>query len=179
MNAFPTTASGTKIESGMLFRFIQRICCNFLSLKLGKPRFRHHPFTFGLGFLGLNRRPITDSIYPADGSEAVLNTYKSQRLKESQQNDNTLMCLNTGTPKTIYFPFGTNGKLLCLGVLVLMCLNIETAKTINCPFGTNGKSIVLGVPILPLVGLYQILKHFGVIVNCNKRTALKRSAINH
>ena len=30
----------------------------------------------------------------------------------------------------------------------LMCLNIGTPKTINFPFGTNGKIIVLGVPIL-------------------------------
>ena len=26
------------------------------------------------------------------------------------------MCLNTGTPKIINFPFGTNGKLMVLGV---------------------------------------------------------------
>ena len=28
----------------------------------------------------------------------------------------TLKCLNIGTPKTINFPFGTNGKLMILGV---------------------------------------------------------------
>ena len=28
----------------------------------------------------------------------------------------TLICLNIGTPKTINFPFGTNGKLMVLGV---------------------------------------------------------------
>ena len=29
-----------------------------------------------------------------------------------------------------------------------MCLNIGTPKNINFPFGTNGKLITLGVPIL-------------------------------
>ena len=29
-----------------------------------------------------------------------------------------------------------------------MCLNIGTHKTIDFPFGTNGKLMVLGVPIL-------------------------------
>ena len=29
-----------------------------------------------------------------------------------------------------------------------MCSNIGTPKTINFPFGTNGKLMVLGVPIL-------------------------------
>ena len=29
----------------------------------GKPRFRHYPFNLGLGFLGLHRRPMTESIY--------------------------------------------------------------------------------------------------------------------
>ena len=28
-----------------------------------------------------------------------------------------------------------------------MCLSIGTSKTINFPFGTNGKLMVLGVPI--------------------------------
>ena len=32
--------------------------------------------------------------------------------------------------------------------LIVMCSNIGTPKTINFPFGTNGKLIVLGVPIL-------------------------------
>ena len=32
--------------------------------------------------------------------------------------------------------------------LIIMCSNIGTLKTINFPFGTNGKLIVLGVPIL-------------------------------
>ena len=31
--------------------------------KLGKPRFRQYPFTLGLGFLCLHRRPMIDSIY--------------------------------------------------------------------------------------------------------------------
>ena len=32
--------------------------------------------------------------------------------------------------------------------LIIMCSNIGTPKIINFPFGTNGKLIVLGVPIL-------------------------------
>ena len=32
--------------------------------------------------------------------------------------------------------------------LIIMCSNIGTPKTINFPFGTNGKLMVLGVPIL-------------------------------
>ena len=32
---------------------------------------------------------------------------------------NSIMCLNIGTPEIVNFPFGTNGKLLVLGVLVL------------------------------------------------------------
>ena len=31
----------------------------------------------------------------------------------------TLICLNIGTAKTSNFPFGTNGKLIVLGVLIL------------------------------------------------------------
>ena len=30
-----------------------------------------------------------------------------------------VICLNCGTPKTISFPFGTNGKLIILGVPIL------------------------------------------------------------
>ena len=30
--------------------------------------------------------------------------------------DHTLKCLSIGTPETINFPFGTNGKLMVLGV---------------------------------------------------------------
>ena len=53
------------------------------------------------------------------------------------------MCLNIGTLKTIIFPFGTNGKLMVLGVL-----NIGTPKIIDFLSGTNGKLIILGIPIL-------------------------------
>ena len=34
-----------------------------------------------------------------------------------------LICLNYGTPKTINFPFGTNGKLIMLDVLI--CKNFQ------------------------------------------------------
>ena len=33
--------------------------------------------------------------------------------------DITVRCLNFGTPKIINFPFGTNGKLIILGVPIL------------------------------------------------------------
>ena len=32
--------------------------------------------------------------------------------------------------------------------LSYMCLYVETPKTIIFPFGTNGKSMVLGIPVL-------------------------------
>ena len=38
---------------------------------------------------------------------------------------NTLKCLNIGTPKTINFPFGTNGKLILLGVPILQHFSIQ------------------------------------------------------
>ena len=31
-----------------------------------------------------------------------------------------IMCLHIGTPKNINFPFGSNGKLMFLGVLILI-----------------------------------------------------------
>ena len=40
----------------------------------------------------------------------------SQNLDILQPN---LRCLNIGTPKNINFPFGTNGKLMVLGVPIL------------------------------------------------------------
>ena len=36
------------------------------------------------------------------------------------------MCLNIGTPKIINFPFGTNGKLMVLGVPVFKHLGLKT-----------------------------------------------------
>ena len=36
-----------------------------------------------------------------------------------------------------------------------MCLNIGTLKTVNFPFGTNGKLMVLGVPILKHFSIYK------------------------
>ena len=68
------------------------------------------------------------------------------------------MCLNFGTPKTINFPFGTNGKFMVLDVPILK-QNIGTPKTINFPFGTNGKFMVLDVPIL---------KHYHVLLVSKK-----------
>ena len=35
-----------------------------------------------------------------------------------------------------------------------MCLNIGTLKTVNFPFGTNGKLMVLGVPTLKHFRVY-------------------------
>ena len=49
------------------------------------------------------------------------------------------MCLNTGTPKNINFPFGTNGKLMTFDDPVLTCLNIGTPKNKNFSFWTKWK----------------------------------------
>ena len=73
----------------------------------------------------------------------------------------TLKCLNIGTPKTIYFPFVPNGKLIIFSCpkiwahysLIIMFSNIGTSKIINFPFGTNGKLMVSGV---------LIFKHFRI-----------------
>ena len=35
------------------------------------------------------------------------------------------MCSNIGTPKTINFPFGTNGKIMVLGVSILQHFRVE------------------------------------------------------
>ena len=35
------------------------------------------------------------------------------------------MCSNIGTPKTINFPFGTNGKLMVLGVPILKHFRVD------------------------------------------------------
>ena len=39
----------------------------------------------------------------------------------------------------------------------LICLNIGTSKNVNFPFGTNGKLMVLGVPILKRFRVYFVL----------------------
>ena len=38
-----------------------------------------------------------------------------------------------------------------------MCLNIETPKTVNFPFETNGKLMVLVVPIFKRFRVYFVL----------------------
>ena len=49
--------------------------------------------------------------------------------------------------------------------LIIICTNIGTPKTINFPFGTNGKLMVLGVPLLMHFrvtdGTDEILDGFG------------------
>ena len=68
----------------------------------------------------------------------------------------TLKCLSIGTPKTINFPFVSNGKSMvfrCPNIQAhyhepVICLIFGTPKIMNFPFGTNGKFIILGVPIL-------------------------------
>ena len=45
----------------------------------------------------------------------------------------TLMCLNIGTPKTIKFPFGTNGKLFVLGVPIFKHFRVFSGQTENGP----------------------------------------------
>ena len=66
----------------------------------------------------------------------------------------TLKCLNIGTPKTINFPFVSNGKLMvfmCPNIQahhneVVIYLNFGTPKIMNFPFGTNGKFIIFRCP---------------------------------
>ena len=62
----------------------------------------------------------------------------------------TLMCFSIGTPKTI----------------TLKCVSIGTLKTIDFPFGTNGKLMFLGVPIFKLIIFRmlfaQILGHLKI-----------------
>ena len=41
----------------------------------------------------------------------------------------TVMCLNFGTPKIINFPFGTNGKLIILGVPIMKHIMVYHNKT--------------------------------------------------
>ena len=66
----------------------------------------------------------------------------------------TLKCLSIGTPKTVNFPFVSNGKLM-----VFSCPNIQAhyneaviylilghLKIMNFPFGTNGKFIIFRCP---------------------------------
>ena len=40
--------------------------------------------------------------------------------------------------------------------LIIMCSNIGTPKTINFPFGTNGKLMVSGVPIFKQFRVIQL-----------------------
>ena len=45
----------------------------------------------------------------------------------------TLKCLNIGTPKSINFPFGTNGKLIDLGVPILLThIRVEGVRHRYC-----------------------------------------------
>ena len=43
-----------------------------------------------------------------------------------------------------------------------MCSNIGTSKTVNFPFGTNGKLMVLGVPILKHFRVDPFYLDFGI-----------------
>ena len=59
------------------------------------------------------------------------------------------MCLNIGTPNNHHFPFGTNGKVVVLGVPILkhFWVNYEqTANTHQCK----------------LINVYQLFKFYGL-----------------
>ena len=43
------------------------------------------------------------------------------------------MCLNTGTPKIINFPFGTNGKLMVLGVPIFKHFRVSILEREKTP----------------------------------------------
>ena len=65
-----------------------------------------------------------------------------------------LKWLSIGTPKTINFPFVSNGKLMffrCPNIqahynAAVIYLNFGTPKIMNFPFGTNGKFIIFRCP---------------------------------
>ena len=46
-----------------------------------------------------------------------------------------------------------------------MCLNIGTPKTINFPFETNGKLMILGVPILKHFRVYVKFKLYSINIS--------------
>ena len=71
------------------------------------------------------------------------------------------MCVNIGTHKTINFSFGTNGKLMVLGIPILK-QNIGMHKTINFPFGTNGKLMGLSITILSHIRVVCKLKSHSI-----------------
>ena len=66
----------------------------------------------------------------------------------------TRKCLSIGTPKTINFPFVSNGKLIvfrCPNIQAhyneaVIYLNFGHLKIMNFPFGTNGKFIIFRCP---------------------------------
>ena len=73
------------------------------------------------------------------------------KILHRRYHNSGIMCLHIGTHKNHRFSFGTNRKLMVLGVLILvhiMCLHIGTHKNHRFSFGTNGKLMVLGVLIL-------------------------------
>ena len=43
-----------------------------------EPRFRHYPFTLGSGFLGLDRGPMADSIYPVHNANKTMKEKKAK-----------------------------------------------------------------------------------------------------
>ena len=51
------------------------------------------------------------------------------------------MCLNTGTPKTINFPFETNGKLMILGVPILKHFRVHLVVVCKTGCFLNEKKI--------------------------------------
>ena len=76
-----------------------------------------------------------------------------------------------GTPKTINFPFVSNGKLTVLDVPIfkqiineaLIYLNFGTSKILNFPFGTNGNLLFLSVPIPKHIRVSRLIRvHIGV-----------------
>ena len=67
------------------------------------------------------------------------------------------MCLNIGTPKTVNFPFGTNGKLMVLGVPILkhVCV-ICIRKQLEYDFLINITTVSNKLRSLPHCRTYQI-----------------------
>ena len=79
----------------------------------------------------------------------------------------TLQCLSIGSPKTIHFPFVSNGKLM-----VFMCPNIQahyneavnylkfgTPEIMNFPLEQMENLLVLGVPIHKHIRVINVSNH--------------------
>ena len=78
----------------------------------------------------------------------------------NQQSFLNQYCISGKFCKGLFSQFSTDQS-----TCALLCLNIGTPKTINFPFGTNGKLMVLGVPIRVSLKFGISRSHDGSIIN--------------